>query len=266
MVLLLALAALVIGAGATASAGAIGDGYELGGYQVGYWIIGGAVVAGLLAITDVLDKKKAGTGAIALLIIGVLLVVPIDTPGDTTTPQTIYTGPTPTATFDIIGTAVTTGTDYISTAVWDDNTKTLTVPLTVQDASDGILTGSRTGVNITFDPITTNAATTDLFTINVATQYTTRYGGEYIFEEDANGFLCNVTTEDGTFRYDARVKLTGEASDWARFDYEFVNATSGSWVSKLNAVGDSVAWQITASCGSWSDTFTVRAIVVSYTA
>lgn len=266
-ILLLALAVMVVGASATATADAIGDGYELGGFQVGYWVIGGAAVLGFLAITEVLDKKKVGTGAIALLIVGALLIIPISTP-DAEEPAagTIYTTPSPTATFDVTGTAITTGTDFITTSVYDEDTLTLTVPLTVQDASDGNLTGHKCGVNLSFDPITTNADTTDLFTIEVTTAYLTRYGGEYVIDEDGTGYLANVTTEDGTSRYDARVKLTGAAADYATLEYELVNATSGSWVSELDAIGDTVTWQITATSGSWSETYTVRLIVVSYTA
>lgn len=265
-ILLLALAVTLIGASATATADAIGDGYELGGYQVGYWVIGGAVVVGVLAFFEVLDRKKVGTGAVVLLIIGAFLLVPISTPEEETPTGTIYTTPTPTATFDVTGTPVITGTEFITTSVYDEDTRTMTVPLTVADASDGNLTGYKTGLNLSFDPITQNADTTDLFTIEVATQYLTRYGGEYVLDEDGTGYLANVTTEDGTSRYDGRVKLTGAAADYALIEYEFVNATSGSWVSELDAIGDTVTLQITATSGSWSETYTVRLIVVSYTA
>lgn len=265
-IVLLTLVLLVIGAGVNASASALGDDYILSGFQVGYWLVGIAVLVGLLAWFGILNKKKVGTIAIAIFLIGILLLIPFEVAEPATiTPSATTPGCCP---FKVTATAVTSGSDYITNATYSSATKTLTVPLTVSDSSDGNLTGHITGLNLTLQPLCPGASATDLAFVYLSTDYNMKHGGEYILDEDSDGYMAVWTTEDGTENYETALRIQASESDWARIDYTFVNETSGSWVSELSYVGENFQFYITISdsCGQWSETITVQMIVVSYTA
>lgn len=267
--MLLAMIMLVMGAG-VASAGAIGEPYSVQGIQIGWWILGISVAVILIALAGVIDKKKFVTVGIAVFIIGGVLVVPIET---TTPPPAdiIINYPdddNECCPFDVTGTAITSGTGYITSTVWDEDTMTLTIPVTVTDASNGNLSKYKAGVNFTFKPMCTGASALDLENIHFSTEYLMKYGGEYMLDEDSTGYIATWTTEDGTEYYDGSVSITAGSSEWARLSYTFVNATAGSWVSELDAIGDSKTWYASLSndCGDWSTTITFVAIVIAYSA
>lgn len=256
---------MLVGMTVTASAGAIGDDYMVNGVNPGWFVILIAVVIGLLAMLKILDQKKVGTGAVVVLLVGIALLVPISGPATVTPPASTKEC----CEFDISATALTSAIeDYITTTTWDEDSQTLTIPLTVADSSDGNLTGDQAGINITIDPMCDYAETTDVGVYTIETDYDMKYGGEYILDEDSTGYLAEITTTEGIEYYDDSIKITAENSDWVQVDYTFVNATSGSWVSELSGIGDSKTWYITISnsCGTYTETITVNAIVVSYTA
>jgi hypothetical protein len=251
----------------TVSAEALGADYSVYGVQVGWWLIAIGAVILILGKADIISKDiilgKAIVIFIALIVIGALLVVPMDTPAQ----EADTTGKT-CPDFEITGSAINTGTDYIGDTVWDEDTYTLTVPLTVQDSSDGNLTGHKAGLNLTFDPVGSGYETTQIVTVTFSSDYLMKYGGEYILDEDSTGHMAIWTTTEGTEYYDDQIDITAESSDWAQIDYTFVNATAGSWVTELDAIGDTKSWYINLAndCGTWSQTVTITAIVVSYTA
>lgn len=266
LIMMLVSSILTIVGSITASAESVGAGYTIFGYSAGWVFIGIAVIVIALILLKVLSTeiaKKAWAVAVALLFVGLILVA-VQTPTATTTTTTEDSCPD----FEITGTAVTSGTDYITTTVWDEDTLTLTVPLTVQDSSDGNLTCHKTGLNLTFDPVGSGYTADDITTVKFSSDYLMKYGGEYILDEDSTGYLAVWTTNDGTEYYDDQMDITADSSDWAQIDFTFVNATSGSWVTELDAIGDSKTWYISCSndCGTWSETITVTAIVISYTA
>ena len=258
---ILALLMLVVGAAATASADALGDGYEMGGIQIGYWLIGIAIIIGILIFMNVLAKKKFTTPAIALIILGALLLIPFTAPT-----ATIADTDTDCCPFTLTASALTSGTDYISTATWNSNTKTLTVPLTVADSSDGNLTGHITGLNITVNPTCSGSLSTQIEVFTFSSDYLMKYGGEYILDEDSTGYNAIWTTTSGTDYYDTTVKVTADDTGWANITYTFVNETSGSWVNELDQIGDTLTWYVLVSNGCQTERITIHAIVVDYTA
>jgi hypothetical protein len=266
---ILTLLMLVIGAGVTASAEALGEKYTISGIQIGWWIICVGAIIAIVALTDIIDKKKFTVLGLAILIIGAIFVIPIETTTEVPPPTGyIIDEEEDCCPFDITGSAVITGANYIASAVWDEETLTFTVPITVSDASDGNLTDHKTGLNLTFDPLCVGATADDIENVHFSTDYLMKYGGEYMLDEDSTGYSAIWTTSEGTEYYDDVMKITADTSGWAQIDYTFVNATSGSWVTELDAIGDSKTWYITASndCGDWSETITVTLIVVAYTA
>ena len=252
---------LVITSG-TAMATALGDTYTLGGYNPG-WIL---VIVGLLAIGlgyfDIFAKKKAVGVGIGVIVIGAIFLVPITAQ----VAPTVTTGDCPM--FEITGSAITSGSDYITTTTWDEDTQTLTVPITVQDSSDGNLTGDQAGVNITIDPIGAGYTTDYMATVTITTDYLFKYSGEYVLDETSGDYVATITTVDGVEYYTDTIDIELTTTAWAQLDYTFVNATSGSWVSELSQIGDSVTYYATIanSCGSQTETITINLIVISYTA
>jgi len=252
---------LIITAG-SAMAGAIGDTYTVMGMNPG-WIL---VIIGLLAIGlgywDFIAKKKAVTAGIGIIVFGAIFLVPVTATVAPPTTTTDCPG------FEISATATTSGGDYITTTTWDETSQTLTVPLTVQDSSDGNLTGDQAGINITIDPIGAGYTTENMATVTVSTDYLFKYGGEYVIDETGGDYSATIETADGTEYYTDTIDIQLTTTAWCYVSYTFVNATSGSWVSELSQIGDSVTWYITLanSCGSQTETITVNAIVVSYTA
>jgi len=260
--ILLIFLMLMVTAG-SAMAGALGETYTVMGMNPG-WIL---VIVGLLAIGlgywDIIAKKKAMTFGIGIIVIGAIFLVPITAQ---VTPGPFTTGDCPM--FEITASAITSGSDYITTTTWDEDSQTLTVPLTVADSSDGNLTGDQAGINITIDPIGAGYTTENMATVTISTDYLFKYGGEYVIDESGGDYSAEITTADGTEYYTDTMDIQLTDTAWAQVDYTFVNATSGSWVSELSQVGDSVTWYITIanSCGSQTETITVNGIVVSYTA
>jgi len=257
------LLVVLVGASVTASAEALGAGYQIMGIEAGWFLIGLAIAVGVI-IFFFLKKdlmKKAMVPLVACLLIGGALVF-------IEAPVANITGSGDCPDFEVTGTAITSGTGYITSTVWDEDDMTLTVPLTVSDSSDGNLSAHKTGVNLTFDPIGGGWTADDIATINFASDYDFKYGGEYVLDEDSTGYSAIWTTTGGTEYNSDSIDIVASGTDWAQIDYTFVNGTAGSWVTELDAVGDSVTWYITLSngCGTWTDTITVTAIVVSYTA
>jgi len=245
----------------SACAEALGDSMNIGGYNLGWILVGVAVVLALVGVLGYGNVKKFGTFAVVLLLLGGLLLIPFET-------ATVPTGQVvdDCCPFEVTGSAVTSGSNYISDATWDEDTLTLTVPLTVNDSSDGNLTGHKTGLNLTVEPLCSGSTADDIEIICFSSDYLMKFGGEYILDEDSTGYSAIWTTTEGTEYYDDCVKVTADTSDWAQIDYTFVNATSGSWVTELDQIGDSKTWYITVGNDCHTETITVQAIVVSYTA
>jgi len=269
--ILLFVLTVIVGLSATVSATAIGDGYSFGGFGLGWILIGLAIVVIVLGIKAVgIIKaplaKKLFAPMIMLLLVGLALQyieVPDALPVDTTGAGTLACPD-----FEITATATITGTNYITTTVWDEDDNTLTVPLTVSDSSDGNLTGHITGLNITFDPIGSGFTADDITTVYFSTDYLMKYGGEYVLDEDTSGYEAEWTTASGTVDYADSLDITADSTGWANINYIMNNGTAANWVDELSAIGDSVTWHINMwnACNTWTDTITVTAIVVSYTA
>lgn len=258
---------LALVASITASAGAIGDDYSIGGFGAG-WVLVGIAIIGFVLIYFKVFKKELGRKIlapfVAILLIGLALqFVTIEEPA------TAEIAPSDCPEFDISGNAIISGTYYITTAVFDNDTMTLTVPLTVQDSSDGNLTDHKTGVNLTVDPIAIAGGASDISAvIHFDSDYLMKYGGEYVLDESGDEYEA-VWTKPGmtTKRYAGTYDLTVAEEGWLQIDYTMNNATAGNWVSELSQIGDTVTWYITLSttCG-WRETITVNGIVISYTA
>jgi len=216
-----------------------------------------------VALIGIIDMKKFATLGIGIIVIGAIFVIPIEAPEDA--PSTIV----PTSDcceFEVTGSAVTTGSNYISDTTWDEDTLTLTVPLTVSDSSDGNLSAHKTGVNLTIEPLCDTGDADKYRIYSVESDYLMKYGGEYLLDEDSTGYSAIWTTEEGTEYYDDNIKIGDDTSDWAQIDYTFVNGTAGSWVTELDSIGDSKTWYVTIANDCFTETITIQAIVVSYTA
>lgn len=266
---ILLLYAVMVGMCATVSAEAIGDNYSIGGFGAGWVLVVIAIVGFILIYTKIisknLGKKLVAVFALFLLVGLGMQFIQVDTSAET---GDVTTNPCECPDFEIVGTATTSGTDYITTTVWDEDDLTLTIPLTVQDSSDGNLTGAKAGMNITFDPVATGCSSTDITTVFFSSDYLMKYGGEYVLDEDTSGYEAEWTTADGTVDYEDSIDITAGSTGYAQIDYVFNNGTAGNWVDELSAVGDSVTWHINMwnDCNTWSEQITVTAIVVSYTA
>jgi hypothetical protein len=256
--MLLAFLMLVIGAG-VASARAIGDGYTLAGIQIGIVCIILAVVLGLVIIAGILEKKYFGTISIALLLIGVLFIVPISIPEE---PITVVPDGCP---FTLTASAVTTGTNYIGTSTWNSATNTLTVPLTVSNSTDGNLSAHKFGLNITVNPMCPGALSTQIEVFTFSSDYAMTYGGEKVLRQDSTGYMAIWTTDSDNEYYDTTLKVTADSTDWAQIDYTTINGTAGGWVTELSQVGDSLSWNIHVGNEYQTEVITVNAIVVAYT-
>ena len=266
ILIIMLILCLAIGASTiTASADTVGEGWEILGYSAGWVLIAIALVGfglGALKVLSAEVMKKVWVIFVALLLVGALLLV-VNIP--TAEPATTTTGKCPD--FEITGSAITTG-NYNPDTVWDEDTLTLTIPLTVSDSSDGNLTFGLAGVNLTWDPIGSGFTSEDITTIIFSSDYLMKYGGEYLLDEDSTGYKAIWTTSSGAEYYDDTIDVTADSTTWSRIDYTFVNGTAGSWVTELDAIGDSKTWYVSASnnCGTWSETITIIAMVISYTA
>jgi len=265
---ILLLLAVTVGMCSTASASAIGDDYSVAGIGLGWFLVGIGIIGFVLIYVGFFKKglgKKLTAPLIALLLIGLALqFVTVDT---TPSGGTI-TGDRACPDFEVTGTATTSGTGYITTTVWDEDDMTLTIPLTVSDSSDGNLSAHKAGMNITFDPIGSGFTADDISTVHFSSDYLMKYGGEYVLDEDTSGYEAEWTTADGTKDYEDSIDITCDSTGWAKIDYIMNNGTADNWVDELSAVGDSVTWHINMwnDCNTWTETITVTAIVVSYTA
>jgi len=247
---------------ATVTATTIGDGYTVGGYNAGWvLLIIGIVLAlagwGMAALKTM--KKPIVAFGIAFFFIGAaMLTISVPTP---TTGQTTGTA---CCDFGITGASIT-GTEYIATNTWDESTNTLTIPLTVADSSDGNLTGSRAGVNLTIEAF--GEENTELCKYTITSDYTMTYGGEYILDKTGSDYRAEITTTTGTEYNTDEFQVAAGSTAWANVSYIFVNGTSGSWVSELTQIGDSITWYITVqnACGE-TERITITAMVVAYTA
>ena len=254
------LTAMIMTLVTTVSAETVGEGITVGGVNLGWVIvIVGIVVAGL-AYWDVLSKKLI-VGGIILIVVGAIFLVPYETTTIVTTTDDDCCD------FEFSGAVIHAGAHDI-TSVWDEDDQSWTIPLTVADSSDGNLTGHCASLNITFDPIGSGKTANDICTVHFESDYLMKYGGEYIVSEDSTNYMAIWTTEDGTEYIDDSLDITADSSDWARINFTFNNGTAGNWVTELDAVGDGKTFYITMSndCASWTETITVKLIVVSYTA
>jgi hypothetical protein len=257
---------LLIIAGATSvTAKSLGQswGWTIAGYDAGWIIIIIGIIIGILSLPqlDILSTKIFGSLALAAIIFGGALV------GIQVAPEQPAAAITDCCEIDFTAAAINSGGDYITDTTWDENTNTLTIPLTVADSSDGNLTGSAAGINITLDPIGQGKTTQDLCNIDVSSDYTFKYGGEDVLDKTGNSYRAEVTTSSGTEYYTDTVKVSADTTAWVNVSWFFINATSGSWVSELSQIGNSLTWYITLSnaCNE-QKTITVIAMVISYTA
>jgi hypothetical protein len=254
----------VIGMAMNVSAEPIGSDYTLMGFNLGWALVIIGIAFFVLVGLNFIKKgtaKKMGVIFVAMLLIGLALVF-VEKAPETSTAQQVTSD---CCDFDFSASAIASGGDFITTTTWDEDTNTLTIPLTVADSSDGNLTGSAAGVNITLEAM---GATNDMncyFT--VSSDYTMKYGGEDVLDKTGNSYRAEITTDDGTEYYEDTFGIAAGSTDWVNVSWFFVNGTSGSWVSELSQVGDSLTWYIDIEneCGS-SERITVTAIVVSYTA
>jgi len=269
-VLLALLSMLVIGA-SVASAEVIGDNYSINGIGLGWILIGISALLMVLAHPKVGILKKFSKPAYTVLIVALLIgfamqFVTVDDVADGTGANTVVSG---CPDFDVSGIPITSGTNYITTATFDNDTMTLTVPLTVADSSDGNLTDHKTGVNLSVDPIAIpGMLSTNMATISFETDYLMKYGGEYILDETSGDYEATWTVGSNTHRYAGSVDMDISDNKYLQIDYTFENSTAGNWVTELSQIGDTATWYITLSdaCGNNIETITVNAIVVSYTA
>jgi len=271
LAILLLILLAVIGASETVCAGAIGDGYNVGGIGVGWILVAIAIIGGLLIYFDVISKelgKKVGVLLVAFFLIGLALqFVQVETPTASVTPTATCPD------FKITGTAVADGTVYYIGHIqddpqWDEDTNTYTIPLDVDSASNGRLNESITALNFTIDPIATTSMTADtMATCHFKSDYDLQYSGEDVFDKTGSYYDVNWTTSTGTESYEDTVDLQVSETTWALCTWEFNNNSASNWVSELDAIGDSITWYVTFynDCG-WSETITIQAIVVEYTA
>ena len=105
-------------------------------------------------------------------------------------------------------------------------------------------------------------------TIHFSSDYDLEYGGEEVFNKSGNYFSVDWTTSTGTQSYTDTVDMQVSEDSWALITWTFNNNTAGNWVTELDAIGDSATWYVRFwnDCGTWSETVTITAIVVEFTA
>ena len=266
LVFFVAFVMSLVGMASSASAEALGEGYSLMGINLGWALVLLGVAFFILVGLNVVKKstgKKWGTLFVAFLLVGLALVF-VEVPAET---QTADISDSNCCGIDYSASAIASGGDFITSTTWDESTDTLTIPITVADSSDGNLTGDMAGINITLDPLASGMTTDNICMFTISSDYTMKYGGEDVLDKTGSDYLAEITTADGTEYLSDVVKLTADDTAWVNVSWTFVNATSGSWVSELSQVGDSLSWYITIenACGD-TERITVTAIVVSYTA
>jgi len=259
-IVLIAILLLLVGAGMNVSAEAIGDAIMIGGINLGWILIGLAIVIVLAAFLKIVDTKKFGSAAMVILLLGIILAIPYETAQ--TTQQINVNTDDICCQIDLTGSALNSGAHYFSDATWDDDTYTLTVPITVSDSSDGNLSAYKCGVHLTIEPICDNADNTKIVPVSLETDYLMKYGGEYVLDENST----NYDAKWGAEYIDDVIQITAGSTESVDLEYWLVNGTSGSWVSELDQVGDTITWHATVATGCDTATITVQLIVVSYTA
>ena len=262
LMLVVSVLAMFVG---TVSAETLGEQWTVMGYNGGWMLLVLGIIVGLVA--TMVKMAKAMKGPLlaigAILIVGGLVMATVTVPEDTTADTTSTTGNC--CDFDFTGSAIASGGDFITSTTWNENTNTLTIPLTVSDSSDGNLTGSAAGVNITLEALGLTTDTNCVFTIT--SDYTMKYGGETVIDKTGSDYRAEITTSSGTEYLTDKVQIAAGSDTWINCSWFFVNGTSGSWVSELSQIGDSLTWYVTIenACGE-KETITINAIVVSYTA
>ena len=258
----LACAMVLLGAGVTVSAATIGDGYSIAGYNAGWVLLIVGVIMVALAWMMKFQKtvKTFMTWVFGALAVIGLIMLTVQAPATTVTDTD-----TTCCDFEVTGTAITSGGTWITTTAWEESTNTLTIPLTVADSSDGNLTGDSAGVNLTLEALGGETTQNCVFTITLDDTMT--YGGEYLLDKSGSDYCAEIHTASGTEYGSDKVQVAAGSTAWVNCSFRFVNATSGSWVSELSAIGDSITWYTTVqnACGE-SVRITITAIVVSYTA
>ena len=266
---ILALVLVFIGASAElVSAKTLGDGMSIMGYNAGYvLIIVGIVAALIVAMTKIAPAKSKPMvyGIAAVLIIGGLALAFVNVE-ETATGDTTASG---CQDFDLSVSTLTSGDGWITGTVWDEDTKTLTIPLTVSDSSDGNLTGHLSGVNCTIDPLAALGDTADtMATLHYrSTNYDLKYNGEKVFNEQGGYYNVEFTDAGGEDNYEGSQDIQLSSTGWVKYQIQFNNGTAGNWVTELSQIGDSLSWEVEffTDCGI-VETWDVVAIVVSYTA
>jgi len=245
------------------SAATLGEGISIFGYNGGWFIV---VVGIIVAVVAFAWKTSGNSSKLPAYIVALLLIIAggfiaiadfeeapaADTTGDNC------------CDFELTGTAITAGAVFVD-STWNENTNTLTVPLTVADSSDGNLTGYAAGVNVTLEALGLTNDVNCVFT--VTSDYTMTYGGETVLDKTGDDYRAEITTASGTEYVTDVVQVAAGSTAYINCSWYFINGTSGSWVTELSQVGDSLTWYVTFenSCGD-KETITVHAIVVSYTA
>lgn len=263
---LLMLVALVVGAGHSVSAEALGDGYSVMGINLGWALIGLAVLIVVLGWVDVLNKKvmKAATPVVALLlIVGLALAfVQVEDTTDTGTIDTV-TG----VTFDIDPTDPCVGGGFIDDVTWNDAETICTIPLEI--TGSGELDGNLTALNFTITPIAPSGSdSTNLATVYFESDYLMKYSGEYVLEENSDTYFANWTHRSGTKDqttddYSGSETMLLTENGYANISYAFDSGTSDIFSAELDSIGDQVSWSIRFhnADNTWSQTFTVLAMV-----
>jgi hypothetical protein len=266
--IILATIMLLFGAGTIqlVCAKALGEGWTLGEYPLGWILIIVAIIGGFIVLLAKASKvlKWKGAGALTvpvviILLLGVAMVFVEVEP---------VTAVSKCPEFEITASAVTTGTYYISTVNWDEDENLFTIPLTVSDSSDGNLTDHITALNFTIDPIAGGRTADTMATIHMDSDYTIQYGGEDIFDKTGDYYDVNWTSPTGTESYKDTQDMQVSETSWALCTWEFNNGTAGNWVTELSAIGNSITWHVNFwnDDNTWTETIMITATVVSYTA
>lgn len=250
---------LLVGASVTASASALGDGYTMGGMQIGWWLIGIAVVIGILIFMSVLGKKKWTTPAIALLIIGALLLIPFT--GPTTTTEPVTTVGTAAATFELTHSGG-------FNATYNENTNILTIPVDISSNDLSVTTQSINTSVLVIPPL--GGTTQDLATLYYETDYLMKYEGEYLLEESGNYYQAVWNNSAGTTNkyYNGQLSMQMTATNqWVNLTYTFDDG-AGTWAAEV-ASGDLystiASWNIRYSNGrGWSEIVTVNLVIANH--
>ena len=247
----------------TAMAAKLGADYAVGGIELGWVLIGLALLIFILGWAKVISTamfKKFASIAIVLLVAGIALSF-VDVEDVDEGQIDTVTG----ATFDIDpgGYCSTKGSES-----WDDAETTFTIPLEITGSNE--LDGNKSSVNFTITPnYPLGAETTNLAECYFKTDYLMKYGGEYVLEENSGVYYANWTYASGTKDkqtedYEAHTGMALTESGWANISYTYDSGTSDCFSAELDSIGDSISWHVTFfnADNTWSKIFTITLIVV----